>query len=89
MHRHHEAIVFIDPIESDVDEWVKFFEAQRSRYRVLSRKEAEERQKELGRVFTREEREAFEADDRISVLLANISDILRSLVRIREHTTAF
>lgn len=43
--RNHETIVFIDPIESDVEEWIKFFDAQKNRYRLLCRKELEERQK--------------------------------------------
>ena len=32
MARGNESIIFIDPLESDIDEWVKFFENQKERY---------------------------------------------------------
>lgn len=39
MNRNHETIVFIDPIESDVDEWIRFFDNQKNRYMYLCKKE--------------------------------------------------
>jgi hypothetical protein len=81
--------VFIDPIESDVEEWIKFFECQKSRYRLLCKREADERQRELGRPFSREEKEAFEGEDKPCVLLHSIKEILHQLQRIRENTATF
>jgi len=53
MLRNHDSIVFIDPIESDVDEWIKFFEIQKNKYRNLCKKEETDRQRDLGRTFTK------------------------------------
>ena len=50
----NETIVFIDPVESDVDEWIKFFESQKNRYMSLCKKEENDRMRSLGRSFTKE-----------------------------------
>lgn len=72
-----------------MEEWIKFFETQKNRYRILSKKEGEERQKELGRAFNKEEREIFENEDKVCVLFNSIKEILRNLMKIRENTASF
>jgi hypothetical protein len=84
--RQHETIVFIDPMESDVDEWVKFFEFQKAQYEAMCRREENERQKELGRKFTKEERRALHAEGRLFLLFSAIKEVLQSLLKIRENT---
>lgn len=59
MTRHQETIVFLDPFETDVDEWIRFFEAQKQKYREICKREENERQRELGRCFTQKERSEF------------------------------
>lgn len=39
MNRNSETIVFIDPVEADVEEWIKFFDIQRHRYMKQCKKE--------------------------------------------------
>lgn len=50
----NETIAFIDPVESDVEEWIKFFETQKNRYMSICKKEESDRMKQLGRRFTKE-----------------------------------
>ena len=41
----NETIVFIDPVESDIDEWIKFFDHQILRYKAMCMTEEEEKKK--------------------------------------------
>lgn len=87
--RQHETIAFIDPMESDVDEWLRFFEFQKAQYEAMCRREENDRQKELGRKFSKEERRALHAEGRLFLLFTAIKEVLQSLLKIRENTATF